>query len=79
MNSELPDHCDTEDRRLLRAGVRLQNRVLELTREVERLREALRTIEQRGTYGYQDLNSGGVLASVRRIAHDALAVDEESR
>jgi len=44
----------------------------ELRAEYDRLRVALEQIEDRATHGYQDLNSGGVLASIRLLAREAL-------
>jgi hypothetical protein len=43
-----------------------------LAAERDRYREALEQIVEWGTYGYQDLNSGGVLAHVRKHAREAL-------
>lgn len=45
-----------------------------LGEEIEHLRKGLRQIVQWATYGYQDLNSGGVLAHVRK--HAELTLDE---
>lgn len=40
--------------------------------QAERLRAALATVVERATYGYQDLGSGGVLATIGRFAAEAL-------
>lgn len=44
--------------------------------EAEALAEALGTVTDRATYGYQDMKAGGVLLSVKRVAGDALAAYE---
>lgn len=46
--------------------------------EANRLRQALRTIEQWATHGYQDLPPGGVLSCVRKEASKALEDSDAS-